>query len=181
MVLGVRPHIASPVYIDALHPWLIEIGDYVTLAPYVSIITHDASLHNHTGRTRLGRVTIGDRAYISVGATLLPGTTIGADSVVAAGAVVHGDVPPGSLVMGNPAEVSPIRPLVAWQKMSAARAPVWPREGWTLDTGITEARKREQREALDGNSAGYVPARVDPDSPAALEERRKAQSPTAGR
>ena len=177
--LGERPHIASPVYIDGLHPWLIEIGDYVTLAPYVALITHDASLHNHTGRTRLGRVTIEDRVYVSTGAIILPGTTIGADSVVGAGAVVHGDVPAESLVLGNPAKVSPIKTAVAWQQMSAARSPSWPSEGWNLATGITEERKREQREALADNAAGYVPARAHPGSPFELAERRKAQTGAA--
>jgi maltose O-acetyltransferase len=169
--LGESTHISQNIYIDGLHPWLITIEDYVTLAPFVSIITHDTSLAQHTGQTRLGRVTLRKRAYIGVGATILPGTTIGEDSVVAAGAVVHGDIPPGSLVMGNPATTSPLKPIVAWQRASAKTAPSWPSSGWTLHSGITEERKLEQREALSGGASGYVPAPGAPGSPDALRKR----------
>jgi len=158
MEVGEACHISRKIYIDHVAPWLITIGDYVTIGPYTSIITHDASLVHHTGQARVGRVVLGARVYVGVGAILLPGTTIGEDSVVGAGAVVHGNVPPGSLVMGNPAEISPVKAIVAWQKMSAARSPQWPREGWTTIGGITEEHKREQREALVDGAVGYVPA-----------------------
>jgi Bacterial transferase hexapeptide (six repeats) len=163
--LGVDTHISRSLYIDQLHPWLVTIGDHVTIGPYVAIITHDTSLMQHTGQTRLGRVVLGNRAYIGVGAILLPGTTIGEDSVVGAGAVVHGQVPPASLAIGNPAKISPIRSAAAWQRASAARAPNWPHRGWTIDSGITPERKREQREALANGGSGYVPALPAPDSP----------------
>jgi acetyltransferase-like isoleucine patch superfamily enzyme len=166
--LGEGTHIAHPIYIDQLHPWLITIDDYATLGPYVAIITHDASLNHHTGRTRLGRVTVGKRVHVGVGAILLPGATIGDDSVVGAAAVVHGDVPAGSLVVGNPAKASPIRPVAAWHQASAARAPRWPDDGWTVFSGITEERKLEQRDALAGGASGYVPAEPAPGSPFAL-------------
>src|SRR3712207_5649256 len=68
--LGKGTHISYSIYVDGHHPWLITIGDYVTLGPFVSIITHDASLHHHTGQTRLGRVTLEDRVYVGVGAIL---------------------------------------------------------------------------------------------------------------
>lgn len=169
--MGVRPHIARPTYIDGLHPWLITIGDHVTLGPYVAIVTHDASLHHYTSSTRIGRVDIGDRVYVGVGAILLPGTTIGEDSVVGAGAVVHGEIPPGSLVLGNPAKASPIKSVVAWYRASEKRAPHWPGPGWTLATDITEERKREQREALAGGASGYIPSGAAPNSPYRLRNR----------
>ena len=163
--LGVDTHISRPLYIDQLQPWLITIGDHVTIGPYAAIITHDTSLVQHTGQTRLGRVVLGNRVYIGVGAILLPGTTIGEDSVVGAGAVVHGQVPPASLAIGNPAKIAPVKSAAAWQRASAARAPNWPYQGWTIYSGITEERKREQRDALANGASGYVPARPAPDSP----------------
>lgn len=166
MELGEHTHISHQVYIDGLHPWLIRIEDYVTLGPYSSIITHDASLAHYTDQTRLGRVVLRKRAYVGVGAILLPGTTIGEDCVVGAGAVVHGVIPPGSLVMGNPAKVTPIKGAVAWHRATARRAPSWPSDGWTIFTGITDERKRAQREALEGDGAfGFVPADAAPESP----------------
>jgi len=170
--LGNNPHIAHPIYFDRLHPWLITIGDDATLSPFVAVITHDSSLAHHTGQTRLGRVVVGNRVYVGVGAILLPGTTIGDDSVVGAGAVVHGEIPPGSLVTGNPSEAAPIKPVAAWQRASAARSPTWPREGWSITTGITEERKRVQLEALSNGASGYTPARAAPGSPFATRKRR---------
>lgn len=177
--LGTSTHIARPIYVDRLHPWLITIEDYATLAPYVAIITHDASLNQHTGQTRIGRVIVGKRVHVGVGAILLPGTIIGDDSVVAAGAVVHGEVPSGSLVVGNPAQISPIKPVAAWHRASATRSPSWPHQGWTTFSGITEERKRIQREALAGGASGYVPAAAAPGSP--YTQRSEASAADASR
>jgi len=174
MRLGVGGRIAHPIYFDRLHPWLISIGDHVLLSPYVAIVTHDATLAHHTGQTRLGRVDIGDRVMVGVSAVILPGTSIGEDSVIGAGAVVRGEVPAGSLVMGNPGKVSPVKAAVAWNQVSARNAPFWPQEGWTSKTGITEERKREQREALANCASGFVPASAAPGSPHELRERRRS-------
>lgn len=50
-------------------------------------------------------IRVGRDCFIGGGALILPGVTIGDGSVVAAGAVVAGDVAPGCLVAGNPARV----------------------------------------------------------------------------
>lgn len=47
--------------------------------------------------------TIGDRAFIGVGARVLGGVAIGSDSSIGANAVVLHDVPPGGVVVGVPA------------------------------------------------------------------------------
>ena len=143
--LGEGTHISHPIYFDRLHPWLISIEDYVTLGPYVAIITHNASLGHHTGQTRLGRVVVGKRVNVGVGAILLPGTNVGEDSVVGAGAVVQGKIPAGSLVVGNPAKVSSIAPVAAWHQASAAHAPTWPHDGWTIFLGMNYPAGRQWR------------------------------------
>jgi acetyltransferase-like isoleucine patch superfamily enzyme len=51
------------------------------------------------------RVTVEDGAKIGARALLLPGVTIGAGALVGAGAVVTRDVPPGVVVVGNPAAI----------------------------------------------------------------------------
>lgn len=170
--LGEGTHIGRPVFFDLSHPWLITIEDHATIGNGVTVLTHDVSLAHYTGQTRLARVVVGKRVIVGAGAMLLPGAYIGEDSVVGAGAVVHREVPPGSLVVGNPATVSPITPVAGWHRATAKRAPSWPREGWTTATGITDARKREQREALAGGASGYVPAAAAPDSPHVLRDRQ---------
>jgi acetyltransferase-like isoleucine patch superfamily enzyme len=56
------------------------------------------------------RVRIGDDVWIGFGACILPGVTVGTGSVVAARSVVDSDVPPFTVVAGNPARV--VRELV---------------------------------------------------------------------
>jgi hypothetical protein len=53
----------------------------------------------------VGPIDIRDNCFIGYGAIIMPRVTIGPDSVVAAGAVVVKDVPPGVVVGGNPAKV----------------------------------------------------------------------------
>jgi acetyltransferase-like isoleucine patch superfamily enzyme len=48
-------------------------------------------------------VEIGEGAWLAARVTVLPGTSIGARAVVAAGSVVAGDIPPGAVVGGIPA------------------------------------------------------------------------------
>src|SRR5690606_26766536 len=50
------------------------------------------------------RVQIDDYAWIATGAMILPGVHIGRGAVVGAGAVVSKSVPPGAIVVGNPAK-----------------------------------------------------------------------------
>ena len=87
--------IAADVYIDDAHPENLEIGDDVYLGVGSKIITHM--------RDEIGRVVIGDKVFIGVGAVILPNVTIGEGSVVTANSVVNDDVPPYTMVGGNPA------------------------------------------------------------------------------
>lgn len=80
----------------------IEIGNNCTLTN-CAVLTHDASMRRHLGQTRIGEVAIRDNCYIGYGAIILPGVTIGPDSIVGAGAVVTRDVPPRTVVAGVPA------------------------------------------------------------------------------
>lgn len=50
-------------------------------------------------------VRIEDGVFLGTGATVLPGVTVGANSLVGAGAVVTQDVPPNASVAGNPARI----------------------------------------------------------------------------
>ena len=52
-----------------------------------------------------GPVKIGAMAYIGAGATILPGAVIGDGAVVGAGSVVTGEIPAGTVAVGNPARV----------------------------------------------------------------------------
>ena len=50
-------------------------------------------------------VAIGDKVWICTGAIILPGATIGANSIIGAGSVVTKDILPNSPAVGNPCKV----------------------------------------------------------------------------
>jgi maltose O-acetyltransferase len=91
--------------LDARFPWAIEIGSHTIIAGNVQVLAHDAAIKRITGYTEVRPVKIGRRCYIGAGSIILPGAVIGDDSVIGAGAIVRGEIPPGSLAVGTPARV----------------------------------------------------------------------------
>ncbi|OZM71124.1 transferase [Amycolatopsis antarctica] len=85
----------------------IEIGDEVMIGPDVSLISsgHPLAPAERRSGVTSAPITIGRNVWIGASAIILQGVTIGVDAVVAAGSVVTRDVPPRSLVAGNPARV----------------------------------------------------------------------------
>jgi acetyltransferase-like isoleucine patch superfamily enzyme len=85
----------------------IDIADQVMIAHKVNLVTAGHPVDPDQRRTYITAepITIETNVWIGAAATVLPGVTIGADSVVAAGAVVTHDVPPATLVGGVPATV----------------------------------------------------------------------------
>lgn len=82
----------------------VRIGSRVLIAAHVTITTreHPVALPRW-GVTKDAPIVIEDDVWIGAGAILLPGVTIGRGSVIAAGAVVTGDVPPFTVAGGVPA------------------------------------------------------------------------------
>ena len=85
----------------------LDIADDVLIGPNVSIITTGHPLEPSRRRAAtIGKpIVIGRNVWIAAGATIVGGVTVGENSVVAAGSVVTRDVPPNTLVGGNPAQV----------------------------------------------------------------------------
>jgi len=81
----------------------ITVGSNVSIGPEASILTlgHDPQSPDFADRG--GPVTIGNRVWIGYRAVVMPGVNIGEGAVVAACAVVTRDVPPFTIVGGNPA------------------------------------------------------------------------------
>jgi len=82
----------------------ITIEDDVMLAPRVNIISENHPVETAERKTLVpDAVVIKRNAWIGANATILPGVTVGENSVVASGAVVSDDVTANSVVGGVPA------------------------------------------------------------------------------
>ncbi len=83
----------------------ITIGEQVHLSSYCVLNTGGLDVsRRREERLHLNKqIIIRDGVWIGSGVLINPGVTIGADSVVGAGSVVTKDVPPGVVVVGNPA------------------------------------------------------------------------------
>ncbi len=90
----------------------VTVRGNVTISADVFVLSHDYAITK--GLCASGRrdvkgiavfdpVTIGENCFVGLGAILLPGTVLGRDVIVGAGAVVRGSIPANSVVIGNPA------------------------------------------------------------------------------
>lgn len=90
-------------------PWLITLGNHVEVSSGVSFVTHDGATWVFRGEEkykdviRYGKIIIKDNCFIGTRSTILPGVTIGPNSVVGAGSLVRKDVEPNSVYAGVPA------------------------------------------------------------------------------
>ncbi len=92
-------------------PWLIEIGNRVTLVTGCVLLTHDGASRVFRERVkgsspfgnRFGKIIIKDNCFIGANSIILPNVTIGPDSIIGAGSVVNKDVPSSTVVAGVPA------------------------------------------------------------------------------
>ena len=124
--LGQNVHLEAPFYLDygyrttigddffsnfnltILDGGGVEIGNRVFIGPNVGIYT----VNDPTDARRREKgyewalpVKIGNKVWIGGGVTILPGVTIGDNTVIAAGSVVTQDVPANVVAAGNPCKV----------------------------------------------------------------------------
>ena len=83
----------------------ITIGNNVSISHCVKIVSGS---HNYNSRHfdyEAAEIFIEDNVWIGGGVIILPGVTIGKNSVIGAGSVVNKSIPPNSLAVGNPCKV----------------------------------------------------------------------------
>lgn len=94
----------------------IHIGKNCAISWHVLFMdtsSHPLGFSGEAPQTRIAPIHVGDHVWIGCRAVILKGVTIGEGAVVANNAVVTRDVPPRTLVGGNPARV--IKEDVVWE------------------------------------------------------------------
>jgi acetyltransferase-like isoleucine patch superfamily enzyme len=155
--LGVRIgkgcSISTSVKNFGTEPWLIEIGDHVTVTDGVVFLTHDGASRlfrqtdpgmNPLFGNRFGVIRIRSNCFIGINAIILPGISIGPNAIVGAGSVVTKDVARGTVVAGNPArEISTLEGYIEQYKRNMI--PIYSEDRKNLRNELTELLWGERR------------------------------------
>lgn len=107
ITIGKESAINRKCYLDGRGT--LVIGNNVSISPEVHLITADHDINDIHFRYRSAPVEINDYVWIGTRAIILPGTTLGEGSVIAAGAVVNKNVPPYEIWGGIPAKKIGVR------------------------------------------------------------------------
>lgn len=86
----------------------VTFGDNVFVAPNCGFYTAGHPLdveQRNKGLEYAYPITIGNNVWVGAQVAILPGVTIGDNSVIGAGSVVSKDIPPGVIAVGNPCRV----------------------------------------------------------------------------
>lgn len=155
MTVGKNFQRLNGVILDPGHCWLIEIGDNVTIAPRVHVLCHDASTKMFLGKTKIGRVSIGDNVFIGAESVVLPGVTIGSNVIIGANSTVTHDVPDNSVVVGNPAKrICSLDEYLDKEQKRMETNPCYGEE-YTLRQNVSMELRMKQKKELK-NKIGYI-------------------------
>lgn len=99
-----------------LYPQLVRIHDNVIMHKSVILVTHDyinaelesmnlTKKYSFKNKEMLCPIEIMDNVEIAMNSIILGNVRIGPNAIICAGSVVDSDVPPNSVVAGNPAQV----------------------------------------------------------------------------
>lgn len=90
-------------------PFLISIGNHVTIAGQVKFINHDGGVwvfrQEEPDIELVKPITIGNNVFVGYRSIIMPGVTIGSNVVIGAGSLVVHDIPDNCVVAGVPAKV----------------------------------------------------------------------------
>lgn len=142
--------------IDANWPWLISVGDNVTLASNVRILAHDASTVKAGVKTKIGIVKIGNNVFIGADSIVLCNTRIGDNVIIGAGSVVTSDIPSNSVYAGNPARyICSFEEFSLKHQENQKKHPIFREHSWKEWPNASEEEWNEMREKLK-DTYGYL-------------------------
>jgi acetyltransferase-like isoleucine patch superfamily enzyme len=212
--IGADSYIAAHAYVTGR----VRLGDHTTLNPYtvvrgdvtigngVRIGAHASVLgFNHTANpaqpvyqqpVHSKGIVVGDDVWIGSNAIILDGVTVGEHSIIGAGAVVTKDVPPWSVMGGNPARrlrdrrdrkpsggLSPRLATFAQQARDQAPALLaryWPATGWFLNQPGSPTTVRPTCDAVEIADLLLNAAPPQLPAPELIEKLASLQDPVTG-
>ena len=86
----------------------VEFGDNVFIAPNCVFSTAGHAIDSEQRSRGLEialPITVGDDVWIGANVSVLPGVTIGSNTIIGAGSVVNKDIPSNVVAVGNPCKV----------------------------------------------------------------------------
>lgn len=100
MEIGRKTAIGLMVMMDTMFPERIHIGENTIIGYNSTILAHEYMIDEY----RLGDVYIGSNVMIGAKVIILPGVTVGDNTIIGAGSVVTKDIPSNTFFAGNPAK-----------------------------------------------------------------------------
>lgn len=103
--------IENPKLAFGSEPWLITLGDHVSVSAGVRFLTHEGAVWCARGINPVYEssdcflpIRVGNNVFIGIHSLIMPGVTIGNDVIIAGHCVVTKDIPDGFVVAGVPAK-----------------------------------------------------------------------------
>ena len=136
---GTPKFIEDNVFIDPTNYGLLTIEQGVTISRNVTLLVHDYSIsrifvQNNENVTCAGifkPIVLKEGCFVGAGSIILPGTTVGKNSIIGAGSIVKGSIPDNVVAAGNPAKV--IRSLQEYYEKITEKdseyLKIWKKEG----------------------------------------------------
>ena len=141
-----------------IEPYLVKIGNNVTIAQGVKFITHDGAVWVFRKEVPdiqvFGSIIIEDNCVIGENAILFPDIRIGQNSIVGAGSVVISDILPNTIAMGVPArpfgsvEKYKEKCIAKWKEQKPSNCIIENGYTWWTSRHIEENRKKLKKHLI---------------------------------
>jgi len=105
--IGKNVHWGTNIIVDYPFPYFITVEDGASIAGNDYFLAHCKPLEYHAACSEsfVAPIVVHKHAWVAINVTIMPGVEIGEGAIVSAGSVVSKDVPPFTVVKGDPAKV----------------------------------------------------------------------------